>query len=702
MKNHITPEKVQYVLQYIDNESVIQNTDVTEDFAEWNSFATDIVRDDLTGAFIQIQDGGISFTRDSLDIVKSLFERDSFRAQAKLIVSVRKDTFPNLWTYEQKAVLDLNFATYVEDRSSITLTANENGLKALIKSGASQKYDIPVSELAPDTLVYDGLAIKETLTWFIGPLSGTPITINGQESINNTWTGRNLFCPSLYSSGQDINSNYNNYITQLDQPLSENNSGWKQWDDVEWVSGNTPALFTVSQSLEFNFTIKGVLNIKSVVPWSNMEFQLVGNKNNEKIKICDVVNANSTATFSASLGNTVTIPETNESDSYYLRFAMKTPNSEFPALIVFEFQTGGYIQVDWIALPKSSISMSVISEQKLCQKLIDYITSTTGIYTAVVDDHDETMRIATGESIRSFPTQYVHTSLSDFASYMKSAWGYEYDIDGNTIRFAHRDNFFQPVKSLAIPEINNWKFSVNETYIYTGVKIGISLVQYLSINGTDEFRFVEEWSTGVQNVINVLDLTSPYRTDSYGFQLLADKQYVTNTTDDQSDNSIFVVHVQRDGDNYKLNRVAMMTGVNSPETMFNAVLSPRQCLIRNASLLGISCKTLKFTSTLGNADITINGVSEKADITIDNSLFMANVLDCDIGDIVDLPTNKNGLVSCTLNGRVYNGFIKKLSHFWGENQKTGCQLFIYSIERDTSRDIDYDLNDYDSNDYKTR
>jgi len=198
-----------------------------------------------------------------------------------------------------------------------------------------------------------------------------------------------------------------------------------------------------------------------------------------------------------------------------------------------------------------------------------------------------------------------------------------------------------------------------------------------------------------------LDLTSPYRTDSYGFQLLADKQYVTNTTDDQSDNSIFVVHVQLDGANYKLNRVAPITGVKSPETMFNAVLSPRQCLIRNASLLGISCKTLKFTSTLGNADITINGISEKADIAIDSSLFTADVLECDIGDIIDLPSNKNGLVSCSLNGKVYNGFIKKLSHFWGENQKTGAQFFIYSIERDTSRDIDYDSRDYNSEDYKT-
>jgi len=95
--------------------------------------------------------------------------------------------------------------------------------------------------------------------------------------------------------------------------------------------------------------------------------------------------------------------------------------------------------------------------------------------------------------------------------------------------------------------------------------------------------------------------------------------------------------------------------------------------------LGISTSLLKFTSTAGQADITINGIEEKADISITESLFSPDVLDMDVGQILDLPALQNGLVSCQYRGEQFTGYIKKLSHFWGSDQKTSCTLFLKKL-----------------------
>jgi len=761
MINHVTPPKVQYLLQYTDSNSVPQTVDVTPDFAEWKTFETSIVRDDLTGAYIQIQDGGISFTGDSYDLVRSIYETQGFRAVAKLIVNLRKDTFPDLWTYEQKVSLDLNFAKYNRTNTSITLTANENGLKAMVKANASQKYDIVVADLHPEILDYDGLEIKETLSWFPGKIIGNPDLgyIGGSAGENIPI----LFSPSVYGSDQDVNPNYKNYLTRKNQPLQRKSTiDVSQWNGSNWSVCNWLPIISVEKGYQkFNFVIKAKLSIQFGSVMNTLAFQLTPIKNNISgvpIVLCSISNAYSD-TFNVQIDSTTEIPDSIDADSFMLEvtgFRMldvtNTYYNEPVILNQFEFESGGVIQIDWVASVRNHINIPVVSELNLLQQLINRLTNTTGVYTASIDAHTELIRITGGESIRNFLIQYIHTSLNDFINYMKSCWGYEYEVSNNkdvvistytlvgtwssitsylknqavnfqgryfaapsdivggdypgntdtpwiliseyglngnilthyaggagTIHFAPRDSFFQNVPALTIPEINNIKLSVNEAYIYTGVKIGIPLVQYLSINGTDEFRFLEEWSTGVQNVINVLDLTCPYRTDSYGFQLLSEKQHVVNATDDQSDNAIFVLHVALSGVNYIPDRTAALIGVSSPLSMFNALFSPRQCLIRNKSLLGISTDTLKFTSTLGLADITINGISEKADIPVASSLFSPDVLEMDVGDIVDLPEHQNGLVSCQYRGEQFHGFIKKLSHNWGSNQKTSCTLFLKKI-----------------------
>lgn len=851
---HITPAKVQFVLQYT-KDNTQQSADVTEDFSGWNSFATEIDRDSLTGAYILIQDGGIKFTGKSYKIIKSLYDAYEIEAQAKLLINLRKDTFPDLWSYEQKYALDLNFSTYEETETEITINANENGLKQTIASNGSQKYDIPVAPISSEKLDYDGINVKESFSYFVTENIYYPAR-------DYLFAGGNLFfLPNILYNTSDVDSSLNNVLEYGSQSImSIINSKWSEWndDDSSWInsteldSDKNPTfkpILVLSGNQEFSLNISISLCVSGSYSLNPGSIYLVHDDSplnylgSNSIKICDFDSS------TVKINNTISVSGLKGQKYYILCVLYGTREADSSYTFgSFGISSGGTMKIEWMSIPKSHISIPVVSEQALLQSLINKVTesaanyvisytysggiaktgmcfrnytpalmvsydsgpygvtgkatpsisvlsdspagvyvdgskvfsapegvvidSATGeidlaastqgtyfikcsflvtatseqesdtptyedyIYTAItitsdtttisyktapsngvlsptitgvtggtfsaspegmminsstggittastsrdiyhgtVDDHTETIRVAAGESIRNFPKQFIHTSLSDFIKYMQSAWGYEYEIIGNTLHFGLRDNLFKSVPALTIEDVMNYKKSINTDFVYTGVKIGNSKVEYQSINGTDEFRFLEEWSTGVQNVVNTLDLTNPYRTDAFGFQLLAEKQYDKNSTDDKSDDSVFVIHVNT-SNGMVVDRTNTITGVNSPETMFNVIFSPRLCLIRNASLLGVSCKTLKFTSTSGFAGIKINGVSEMSDISIPSRIFSPMMIDIEVGKILDLPSVVNGVVSFTYKGVTYQGFIKKLSHFWGSDQKTTCTLFL--------------------------
>jgi hypothetical protein len=826
---HITPPQVQYLLQYTNSNNVLQVVDITKSFSGWTDFETDIVRDDITGAYIQVQENGIEFSGDSYNLIRNIYETQGFTASAQLLVNLRNDTFPNLWQYTNKIVLDLNFSEYVRERSVITLSANEDGLKEMVASNGGQKYDIPLGAMLKDTLIYDGLAIKETLSWFNGAVAGNTPSWFIATTIPEDADGQTCsfgFCPALGIEDQDVDANYNNYFTQYNQLFTiysaGNNPSWQKWNGTGWDQTTIPILMTSSSLQKFNLSINGNLTIQiGGGQYANLKSLGSGTiylihddtPNNylgpNSIKVCDLpaqVNTGGAVTFNIN----ATVSGTASANSnWYLYFQFEgvfaSSAQVYASCLEFQFADNGFIAVEWVASPTNSISMAVVSEQNLLQALVnrmtnsigaylitytyldagvtkavtsaismaaytaqtqitygnrpylnsgtatptltvtnpnsstsvietlnsgvyscsssglvidsqsgvvnlasslpgsyiiiytfpitlteaddsnttttyyDYTTATitiqtdlstyiayssspfsnsgnatptivgvqggtfmasaaimgitsgtfgtipTGItinpnsgiinlaatslyqYVALVDDHDETIRIAAGEAIRNFPTQFLHTSFTDFASYLKSCWGYEYEIVDNVIHFGLRDSFFVPSNAITLSKVNNLKWSVNKSYIYTGVKIGISLVNYSSINGTDEFRFTEEWSTGVQNVVNTLELISPFRTDAFGFQLLSEKQYDADTSNDISDSNIFAVHVSANSDGtYSVDRSNTITGVLSPSSMFNVIFSPRLCLIRNASLLGVSCSKLHFTSTEGFAGVILS------------------------------------------------------------------------------------------------
>lgn len=185
------------------------------------------------------------------------------------------------------------------------------------------------------------------------------------------------------------------------------------------------------------------------------------------------------------------------------------------------------------------------------------------------------------ESARGLPKAKIYTSYKKFCDWMEAEFGYVPVISGNEVTFTHRDNLFANtvVNELGM-EINDYELAVNDSLIYSSVKVGYDKQDYDSVNGRDEFRFTNEFSTGLKLTDNTLSLISPYRADAYGIEFLVQKRG-EDTTDNDSDNDVFFVEC----DNsvpvdqplllYRPYSADQLSGLLSPDTMFNLNYSPR-------------------------------------------------------------------------------------------------------------------------------
>ena len=123
------------------------------------------------------------------------------------------------------------------------------------------------------------------------------------------------------------------------------------------------------------------------------------------------------------------------------------------------------------------------------------------------------------ESIRGILSAKLYTSYTKFVDWMEACFGFVQKIEGDIVKFVHRDSLFTFNGNKNISRsISDFQFKVDSSRIYARVKVGYDKVDYECLNGRDEFRFTAEYTTGLQVTDNTLELVSPYRADAYGLK----------------------------------------------------------------------------------------------------------------------------------------------------------------------------------------
>ena len=643
--------------------------EATDDLKNWDDFGISQKRSNYDGV-IRSFSTKFEFVNRSYELLKEEFEQHYLSAKAAIVFYLRN----NSWNWDKIFHCTLDFGTYSEDGMVVSINAVDDNLAAIIKAKRNILYEYPVADLYTRSLNYDGLKFQYEAKYVLG---GNTYESDGVQYVNITkvFGGTYAYTIPIYKLS-------NSELPSLDSPIIFSDA---QFTESSLEEGVPFAEALADVHIDFNFTTDYYVHIYEGIV-KNIKLRIFKKDSGGAIE--DVWSHYSDG-FYKYINEIIPIDLIKGQKVYFmmeLTFGAPISEGSFTKNVVDVVFPNFSLGISFMSRI-NTVNIDVISPITVLGKLLDSMTDSTETYSGLIDDYDPRMsmdRLSTSyimaaESARGLPNAKLYTSYKKFCDWMEAEFGYVPVINENTVTFMHRDKLFTStvVKDLGT-EINDYEFSVNDSLIYSSVKVGYDKEDYDSVNGRDEFRFTNEFSTGLNLRDNTLSLISPYRADAYGIEFLVQKRG-EDTTDNDSDNDVFFVSCDQDGVNLKLYRAytpSQLSGLLSPETMFNFQYSPRFMLEANKKYIGSCTGMLKFTSSDGNSDVAIDGVKETDDFSIPERLFTVSEVEVETSDI-NSPDDLLGLVSLNNRGRT----VKQIKSYIGKAKSSSYTLIVKDIKK---------------------
>lgn len=639
--------------------------DVTNNLVNWDDVEMSFKRNDYDGV-VRSFSNKFKFANGAYSLLLKQYTDNYLKSNASIVFYIRN----NSWLWNEKFRCALDFSTFSHNGTTCEINAVDNSLASLIKAKKGTQYEYNVNELKEGMkLSYDRLQMSNTASWLI---AGDTEENDGGTYITNTFVPNDDFYPlgTYYAFPLYIVGNpeiaVKNIIEVADADQGDGKSG-------SGGGRNCPYIFK-------NISSQGIkINIKA-------KFYLFANSSGNgsaSLRLRKFPSGTDIPGGSIRLQEGLNVIEWDLHDILingnggYLSFLIYVTDTPYTIYQMMPYASDERLTIDFMARD-ITVDIDVIKPISLINRLLTSINGgregvTCEISSGVDSRLDNTLIVA-AESIRGIKDAKISTSYTKFVKWMEAEFGFVPVISENKVIFVHRDSLFQnfQIKDFA-DNSREFEYSINSSLIYSGIKVGYEKQDYDSVNGRDEFHFTNEYSTGITLTDNVLDLISPYRADAYGVEFLTSKRG-EDTTDSKSDNDIFFVCAELSEDKYKLIRIPV-SGVISPDTMFNAMYSQRYMIKANEKFIGAFTDRLEFASSEGNSDIVIDGVSEKADILISGRSFTVGELSFETGDI-EILSDLSGYVVVTNGGKAYKGYLSNVSYNLGRSEAVKYTLIV--------------------------
>lgn len=565
--------------------------------------------------------------------------------------SIAVYTITNSHTYEELFSCRLDFGTLTYDGDTISINSIDDSVANIIKANKGTQYEYSVDEMKEEaSLYYDRLSYVGNVTHYCG--------------------GRTLENGSILV---DAVSGSDHYMTI---PMYMGNSEIVSGSGIEvkdvGASGNLEScLIYTTKNTSIKISIKGGYSWDGSSLAADMQLKTKsgtllkewkGGWGGEFVS----VDWESEIALSANDGLVLLAAYNTKFALYY--FSGLEIHMEFPSM-------GLPIDIDVIK------PITVLN--RLLKSMNEGKDGIRGEITSGVDERLDNCVILAAESIRGIPKAKIYTSYTKFVNWMEAEFGFVPVINESVVSFRHRKNLFKEsnVKDLK-SNSSDFVYKVEESRIYSRVRVGYDKQEYENMNGRDEFRFTTEYTTGIDITDNVLELISPYRADAYGLEFLAQNRG-KDTTDDESDNDVFFVgaNLAQGEQKYKLIRTGWdISGVLDPKTMFNSMYWQGAMLKANAGYIGMFAKILRYSSSDGNSDVTVNGVGMKDDFNIESGIITCGDISFRTFD-EDIPQTDDETIRIQKDGLVYEGYIKEVSSVIEKNEGVKYDLFVRSISK---------------------
>lgn len=640
---------------------------------------------------------------DGYNILHDQFMNYGIRADVTLNI-YEKAYFDETYTLLQSAPIE--FPQYREYETYIEVASIDSSLNALIRAKGSVNYDIPISSLSTENWQYEDIRLNEYARYQI---TDTELTVSSPN----------------YAASVPMVSPTGDNIYRVPGGIKHNIKG----QTFKPSPGGTEYFFEAAEnvtiSLHADLSAEFIIDCPQQYLIGNLIYETKPEKFEAHIEVR--IAQNGQLIEKEPVIEAVATPYRwveNDNDKTYTIYVHPVINKDASkllvkglglSLIVWVKYTVGPMPVLWNNLSfaftdgsslflyfpatfpaDSGYPIKVIDPVKLLQKFLDLMAETPQYQTEYTGQilwpvsQKYKYRIVAAESIANYDTPYFHGNMNDFIKWMK-VLGFEqyYNAATKTLTFVPRDNLYQKgeIIDLSESEVSDLAISPATDVLYSSVKAGCEKEDYDNeyLDGI-EINAEFQYTTDLTNIDQELDLVSPYRADAIGIQNLY-RSYKEPTIADRqdADSDIFAVVLNNNGTTYMgsyIEAYDQLTG--GTISLFNALLSGPYIVKNNESLIGMSTEKLIFSSTSGNKNGSIDGISIDADRTLSKKLFTPIIYSFKEGSL-DFPSydwfnalTSARLVVVTWHGKQLRGFVKNIARTLGNETERDWELYAES------------------------
>ena len=626
---------------------------VTEHIKNWEDITVSFKRNDYDGVVGNFT-GKFEFVKGARVLLLNEYKTNYLKAKANIVIYTRN----NSWTWTERFRCALNFSTLSDDGFVLSMNAIDDSVASLIKAKKGTQYEYSVDEVKDSSLFrYDGMDMANNIVMTIPPNNSDTDTLDITMEENGYYT-----IPLYVETSEIVRKGELELTDQMENFYNE--ADWIAANDVHFFKNESKFHLVVRIQMKFDAFYNNTNSER------NDEFYIMGwAKGQLPIQYYHYKFPTPTFTFNIDVDVIAVVPP-----SFGIRMCLF---SQYGKSAVRISNVSLKPTITWTSR-RDAVNFDVIKPITLLNRLLKSmnggVEELTGVIVPSGEKRLDNAMLLAAESARQMPNAKIYSSFTKFCEWMKSVFGYVYDINGKTITFRPRKDYFGSEVVKKIEDYNDYTMSVNSSLVYSQVNVGYDKQDYDSVNGKDEFRFTNQYTTGITITENKLDFISPYRADAYGIEFLAQK-IGEDTTDNSSDTDVFFVCVQSDGEKYTLDRSDTITGVISPSTMFNVMYSPTSMIEANKPFLGGFISELSYASSEGNTAVTINGKAENRDVSISGGLFLANEVEIETSD-VELPTDMTGIIEFEHQGELVRGYYKSTDYHYTRGESVKVTLIV--------------------------
>lgn len=589
----------------------------------------------------------LDFVEDGALILKDAYYKKGVEAKVYLVIlkqklQLTKDGAGNItgfgYYYDSFYRGEIDFSQFQHNGVKVTVNIMEGGIPKYIKASENTKFELDIEVPEARYVYMDGVKLMQKASYVLG--NGALPNDLGRATISLTMLGN--------ESISSINA-----VTE--DRVKTGNSPGALWNANTWflTTGNKSTDVTVTW--DFNVYLELAAGVGGINP-TNIILQMCvvessSSTNNIPLQTLGVHDPiliyNHKHHFAGSF--TTTIPANRR----VILYMTSGPGSNAD-LTYYTYDNDGKFSIEYTYTHRPTY-IKVLPPEYVFKKLIEKVTD--GLYQAesIVLAANHNVSMTCGDAIRGIPGSKIKTSLSDFFT----SYDVQFDLGlgdiSGKVKLEQKASWIDYNNPIDLGEVKGLKIKPAGDYLYKSIKIGYPEQQYDDVNGKQEFNNTSLFTTPITRVSKELNKMSAYRGDCYGIEFTRINLEGKTTTDDKSDNDVFLIHTEPTPtaggpgtDFYKLDRSlnATASGVLDPPTVFNLFLSPKRCLERcgrfiHSLFYKLDSGKLVFQTTEKNAELktTSPSVIEKADVTIGSllpQLFGPNLLEFETPAPVDL------------------------------------------------------------------